>query len=119
MRPFDADRLRKVALALRELFPAQDRQNLEEKVSPEFVDLLVEEVTRGFKGDVGVVPRQFLREFVDQMDLVEQESEYCPMEEYGFEAKELSTQEQWAVQGAPPPPDTLDQDELVPSADVW
>ena len=117
LRPFDAERLRNVALALRELYPARDRHRLEEQVSAEFVDLLVAEVTRGFKGDVGVVPRQFLREFVDQMDLVEQEPEYMPMEQYGFEAKALTTQEQWALDGEPPPPDTVD--DLVPEADVW
>ena len=117
LRPFDADRLRNVALALRELFPADDRLRLEEQVSREFVDLLVAEVTRGFKGDVGVVPRQFLREFVDQMDLVEQEPDYTPMEQYGFEAKGLTTQEQWTLEGEPPPPDTVD--DLVPEADVW
>ena len=117
LRPFDAERLRNVAMALRELYPARDRQRLEEQISSEFVDLLVAEVTRGFKGDVGVVPRQFLREFVNTMDTVEQEPDYAPMEEYGFEAKELTAQEQWAVDGEPPPPDTID--DLVPEADVW
>jgi len=117
LRPFDSERLRNVALALRELFPASDRQHLEEQVSREFIDLLVDQVTRGFKGDVGVVPRQFLREFVEQLDLVMQEPEYHPMEQYGFQAKELTNQEQWALDGEPPPPDTVD--DLVPQADVW
>ena len=117
LRPFDAERLQKVALALRELYPAGDRRRLEEQISMDFVNLLVAEVTRGFKGDVGVVPRQFLREFVNQMDLVEQEPEYDAMEQYGFEAEALTTQELWKLEGEPPPPDM--SDDLVPEADVW
>ena len=119
LRPFDADRLEAVALALRELFPAGDRSRMEDLVSDDFIKLLVNEVTRGFKGDVGVVPRQFLREFVNQLDLLEQEPDYIPMDEYGFEAKELSPQEQWAVDGAPPLPDDDAGDALVPQVDVW
>ena len=118
LRPFDADRLRSVAMALRELYPAQDRRRLEELVSSDFVGLLVDEVTQGFKGDVGVVPRQFLREFVDTMDTVEQEPDYTPMEQYGFDAKKLSPQEQWVVSGAPVADDEPD-DGLVPKVDVW
>src|SRR4051794_4981269 len=64
--PFDADRLRAVALRLRELFPTEDRSRIDSKVSTDFIDRLVAEVTKGFKGDVGVVPRQFLREFTTQ-----------------------------------------------------
>jgi hypothetical protein len=119
LRPFDAERLQSVAVALRELYPTGDRPRMEELVSTAFIELLVKEVTRGFKGDVGVVPRQFLREFVTQLDLVDEHAEYSPMQEYGFEAKELSPQEQWAVDGEPPPPDTLDEAELVPKVDVW
>ena len=70
LAPFDADRLRSVALRLRELFPTSDRGRLDQKISTAFVERLVAEVTAGFKGDVGVVPRQFLREFVHQLDLV-------------------------------------------------
>ena len=118
LRPFDAERLKAVALALRELYPAVDRPHMEEQVSPGFIELLVKEVTRGFKGDVGVVPRQFLREIVTQLDLVDEHGEYSPMREYGFEAKELSPQEQWAVDGEPPQVEDADED-LVPQVDVW
>ena len=66
-------------------------------VSTEFVERLVAEVTKGFKGDVGVVPRQFLREFVTQMDLVEENDDYSPMKEYGFQPDKLSPQEEKAI----------------------
>jgi hypothetical protein len=116
--PFDADRLRSVALRLRELFPTSDRGRLDKKISTAFVELMVAKVTAGFKGDVGVVPRQFLREFVTQLDLVEEHAEYEPMFEYGFEAKEVSPEEQHILSGTPLV--NLDEaDRLVPAEDVW
>lgn len=118
--PFDVERLRSVALRLRELFPTSDQGRLEAKVSTTFINRLVAEVTAGFKGDVGVVPRQFLREFVTQLDLVEEHPDYDPMSEYGFEAKELSAEEQHVLSGAPLNTfEEEDRDALVLSEDVW
>jgi hypothetical protein len=117
--PFDAERLKAVALRLRELFPATDRARLERAVSDTFIDSLVAAVTAGFKGDVGVVPRQFLREFVTQMDTVEEHADYEPMKEYGFKMPDtLRPEEQHALTGA-----ALmaidDDDGLVPREDAW
>lgn len=116
--PFKEERLRSVALRLRELFPTADRSRLERKVSAEFIDQLVAAVTTGFKGDVGVVPRQFLREFVTQLDLVEEHDEYDPMAEYGFEAKELNDEEKHAISGAPLLADDEGEDGSVQVEDV-
>lgn len=116
--PFDAERLRSVALRLRELFPTADPTRRDAKVSAAFIDRLVEKVTAGFNGDVGVVPRQFLREFVTQMDLVEEHTEYDPATEYGFAPGDLTPEEQHAATGAPLV--TLDDDDVpVPNEDVW
>ena len=117
LTPFDADRLRSVALKLREIFPSKNKGHLEAMVSTEFVERLVAEVTKGFKGDVGVVPRQFLREFVTQMDLVEENDDYSPMEQYGFQPVELSPQEEKAIAGSAD--QNEEPDELVPQEDVW
>jgi hypothetical protein len=117
--PFDADRLRSVALRLRELFPTSDRGGLEQKISTAFVERLVAEVTAGFKGDVGVVPRQFLREFVTQLDLVEEHADYAPMSEYGFQATALSPEEQHVLSGTKPADFDDEADGLVPAEDVW
>lgn len=118
LRPFDEERLRGVALRLRELYPARDRPHLQDRVSDTFIQHLVNQVTEGFRGDVGVVPRQFLREFVTQMDLVEEHPDYDPVNEYGFAPAELSLEEQHALQGAAAEaPDAAD--ELVPEVDVW
>lgn len=118
--PFDATRLRAVALRLRELFPTPDQARLDQLVSPAFVERLVAEVTAGFKGDVGVVPRQFLREFVTQLDLVEEHADYDPMQEYGFKASGLSPEEQHVLTGEPKLiADDAAGETLVPSEDVW
>ena len=119
LKPFDDKRLRAVAMALRGLFPASDRGLLEDRVSEGFIDRLVEEVTKGFKADVGVVPRQFLREFVTQMDLVDEtDGEYDPAAAYRFAPAALRPEEEQAMSGAAPTVPDAD-DDLVPEEDVW
>ncbi len=83
------------------------------------MERLVAEVTAGFKGDVGVVPRQFLREFVTQLDLVEEHADYDPMSEYGFQAKELSPEEEHVLSGTRLADLGDEADGLVPAEDVW
>ncbi len=117
LTPFDEPRLKSVAIKLRELYPAQDRTRIESKVSVEFIDRLVAEVTKGFRGDVGVVPRQFLRQFVTQLDLVDENDDYDPMTEYGFQPQELSAEEQYAITGSPKLID--DDDSLAVAEDTW
>jgi hypothetical protein len=117
LTPFDEARLRSVAIKLRELYPAQARTKIESKVSVEFIDRLVAEVTKAFKGDVGVVPRQFLRQFVTQLDLVDENDDYDPMTEYGFEPQELTAEEQYAITGSPKLID--DDDSLAVAEDTW
>ena len=118
LKPFDAERLKAVALRLRELHPARDRFRLESAISEAFIHRLVSEVTTGFKGDVGVVPRQFLREFVTQMDLVDENPDYSPMEQYGFQPQDLNPQEKLLLSGQPATSQGGDE-ELVPAEDAW
>lgn len=116
--PFDAERLRSVAMRLRELYPTSNRARLDEKMTSAFIEKLVAAVTTGFKGDVGVVPRQFLREFVTQLDLVEEHADYDPATEYGFEPKEPTLEEQHVLTGVPLVAEDAG-DEFVLSEDVW
>ena len=121
--PFDADRLRKVAVRLRELFPCTDRARLNDLVDDPFIKALVADVTTGFKGDVGVVPRQFLREFVlNVLDLTEQEADFVPAHSYKFRVpppEELKPEEQRAISGAPTGIADDDDGGLVPQEDIW
>jgi hypothetical protein len=102
LKPFDADRLKEVALKLRGLYPTANPTQISNKVTVEFVERLVIKVTKGFKGDVGVVPRQFLRQFVNVLDLANEYDEFDPMAAEGFELTELTPEEQRIQQGLPP-----------------
>jgi hypothetical protein len=101
LKPFDAQRLKEVALKLREIYPTGDRARLSSKVTSEFIERLVKNVTAGFKGDVGVVPRQFLRQFVNVLDLASEYEDYDPMTAKGFEFKDLNEVELRLQQGTP------------------
>lgn len=70
LKPFDRERLKDVGLRLRDLYPMGDPNIVAQKVTPEVIVGKVEEVTRGFGGDVGIVPRQFLRSLVNLFDVV-------------------------------------------------
>lgn len=111
LRPFDADRLREVALKLRDLFPASDRPRLERRVSLELIDKLVAKVSEGFRGDVGVIPRQFLRKLLDVLDLVDREEAYDPMAAEGFEPEEPTEVEARIHAGRPIYDGALDDEE--------
>jgi hypothetical protein len=64
LKPFDHARLKDVGLRLRELYPTGDPNHVKQKVTPDVIAGKVDEVTKGFGGDVGIVPRQFLRSLV-------------------------------------------------------
>lgn len=102
LKPFDAGRLRAVAMKLLELYPASDRARMDRVVTPQLVDHLVAKVTEGFRGDVGVVPRQFLRRFVNLLDLVDEHPEYDPSEAEGLVPTDLSEEERRLAAGEPP-----------------
>ncbi|AUX37612.1 MULTISPECIES: BREX system ATP-binding protein BrxD [Sorangium] len=70
LKPFDRDRLKDVGLRLRELYPMGDPNIVAQRVTPEVITAKVDDVTRGFGGDVGIVPRQFLRSLVNLFDVV-------------------------------------------------
>lgn len=70
LRPFDRERLKDVGLRLRELYPMGDPNIVKQKVTPERIAAMVDDITQGFRGDVGVVPRQFLRRLVNLFDTV-------------------------------------------------
>lgn len=122
LQPFNPERLRQAALRLRELYPASDPARLDQRVTLPFIEELVEHVSAGFRGDVGVVPRQFLRELVDVFDLVEQEAGFDPSEHYRFTPKALTPEEEAQIQrgttASAAGADDVD-DGLVPVMDGW
>src|SRR5690606_36378266 len=70
LRPLDKPRLRAVARALRDLYIPEHPERHREKISDEFIDLLFDKVTDGFRGHVGLVPRHCIRALIHKMVLV-------------------------------------------------
>jgi hypothetical protein len=102
LTPFDDRRLREVALKLRDVFPTENRLRIEQRVTTLFIERLVADVSKGLGGDVGIVPRQFLRSFTSVLDLVDQHEDFDPMTEYGFKSEALTPEEQRASAGKRP-----------------
>ena len=102
LAPFQRERLVEVALKLREIFPSDHRDRIEAKITAAFVANLADEVSRGFAGDVGVVPRQFLRKFVDLLDLVDEHESFDPAAALGFEPPDLTPEEEQRREGKKP-----------------
>ncbi len=117
LRPFDAERLERVGVRLAEIFPAKNPERVSERLDAVFIRRLVEEVTTGFGGDVGIVPRQFLRELVNQLDITDDHADYFPARQYGFAAGEMSPEEQTRLSTSPTQDD--DVDDLIPAEDSW
>jgi BREX system ATP-binding protein BrxC/D len=108
LKPFDRDRLLKVALKLRSLHPDLAAEDAERRMPREVVEQLVDHVTEGFHGDVGVVPRQFLRKLVGVLDILADNPEQDVRQLLGFEPAELTPEEEAVLAGRSldePPPD--------------
>ena len=98
---FDSTKLQSVAgkvLPIYEVaYGAMDRR----RVSDVFIEFMIAEVTSKFGGRVDVVPRQFLRDFVNVLDKTRQYPDYDPEAEYEFDraaAVELTPLEQEVIE---------------------
>ena len=79
--------------------------------------MLVSFVTAGFKGDVGVVPRHFLRELIVTMDSVEEYPEYDPTEQ--LMAKGYKPDPRAAAEASGELPNDDEDDSLMAEEAVW
>ena len=119
LKPFNEARLKDVAIRLRSIYTSQQPVRIQTRVTDDFIENLVKQVTAGFKGDVGIVPRQFLREFVGVMDLVDEHDEYMPNEVYNFTpSQSLNVHEQAILDQAKLIEEDSD-DDLIPVEDSW
>jgi hypothetical protein len=109
LKPFDRERLVKVALKVRLLHPDLSPEDAERRIPRPFIEQLADKVTEGFRGDVGVVPRQFLRTFTNLVDILASDPDQDPFKLLGFEPRDLSPEEQAVLEGraleAPPDED--------------
>jgi hypothetical protein len=118
LTPFGPPRLKEVALKLREIYPATDPPGLEARATTEFIEALVADVTKGFGGDVGVVPRQFLRQLVTVFDLIAQEPTFIPASALKSKPTEPNDFEQRKLAGKPPVDPEPGDDKGYPSTSV-
>ena len=107
LKPFDRERLIKVALKLRSIHPDLSEEEAERRLPRALVEQLVDQVTAGFRGAVGVVPRQFLRRYVDVLDLLADDPDLDAHTLLGFTPKQLTAEEEAVLAGRdldePPP----------------
>ncbi len=119
LKPFDENRLKDVAARLRSIYPSQVSFRIQAEVTDDFITNLVDKVTEGFRGDVGIVPRQFLREFVGVMDLVDEHDEYKPNQEYNFTPSQNLTVHEQAILDQAKLQEEDSDDDLIPVEDSW
>lgn len=92
LKKFDSTKLERAAYKVIDIysdgFGAVDAR----RVTPAFISSMIAKVTGRFGGRVDVVPRLFLREFVDVLDKCSLYETYSPAEKYAFtpESKETS-----------------------------
>jgi hypothetical protein len=106
LEPFNAERLVKVALKLRSIHPDLAPEEAERRLPKELIETLVKSVTDGFHAEMGVVPRHFLRRFVNILDLLAERPDLDAHTLLGFSPIELTAEEEAVLAGrsleAPP-----------------
>lgn len=99
---FNSAKLKAVANKVLPIYEATYEPVDRERISDVFIEFMIAEVTSKFGGRVDVVPRQFLRSFVNELDKVRQYPSYIPDVEYEFDRQEagdgLTAVEQEAIE---------------------
>jgi hypothetical protein len=78
LRAFNQQRLQAVAQKVREVYPSE--RPLSQVVTDDVIDLLSDSMTAGFGGRIEVIPRLFLRAWVDLLDRADQHTDFDPVE---------------------------------------
>jgi adenosylhomocysteinase len=86
---FDSRKLEQVALKVMDIYSQASSEVDRSRVSHRFIRAMIHKVTGKFGGRVDVIPRIFLKEFVDVLDKCELYDEYDPWESYHFDTDHL------------------------------
>ena len=84
LNKFDVHKLEQVALKVCTIYSQAYREVDRDRVSHRFIRAMIHRVTEKFGGRVDVIPRVFLKEFVDLLDKCELYEEYNPWDAYEF-----------------------------------
>ena len=86
---FDTSKLELVALKVIDVYSQAYREVDRERVSHRFIHAMIKKITTRFGGRVDVIPRIFLKEFVDVLDKCELYDKYNPWDVYEFDTDHL------------------------------
>lgn len=86
---FDSRKLEQVALRVMDVYARAYAEPDRERVSHRFIRAMIKKITTKFGGRVDVIPRIFLKEFVDMLDKCELYEDFDPWEGYEFDYDHL------------------------------
>ncbi len=86
---FDTKKLEQVALKIVDIYAQAYSEVDRERISHRFIRAMIKKITTRFGGRVDVIPRIFLKEFVDVLDKCELYEKYNPWDAYEFDATHL------------------------------
>jgi len=87
---FDTKKLELVALKVIDVYSQAYREVDRERISHRFIRAMIKKLTCRFGGRVDVIPRIFLKEFIDVLDKCELYDDYNPADTYEFDAGHLT-----------------------------
>jgi len=82
---FDTGKLERVALKVIDVYSQAYREVDRERVSHRFIRAMIQKLTNRFGGRVDIIPRIFLKEFIDVLDKCELYEKYNPFDTYEFD----------------------------------
>jgi adenosylhomocysteinase len=86
---FDTSKLELVALKVVDVYAQAYSEPDRERVSHRFIRAMINKITTRFGGRIDIIPRIFLKEFVDVLDKCELYEDYAPGDAYDFDAEHL------------------------------
>jgi hypothetical protein len=86
---FNTAKLEQVALKVLDVYAKAYSEPDRERVSHRFIRAMIKKITTRFGGRIDIIPRIFLKEFVDILDKCELYDDYNPAEAYDFDAGHL------------------------------
>jgi adenosylhomocysteinase len=89
LEKFDTSKLELVALKVVDVYAQAYTEPDRERVSHRFIRAMIKKITTRFGGRIDVIPRIFLKEFVDVLDKCELYEDYKPGDAYDFDAEHL------------------------------
>ncbi len=86
---FDTAKLEQVALRVMDVYAQAYREPDRERISHRYIRAMIRKITTRFGGRVDIIPRIFLKEFVDVLDKCELYEDFNPWDGYEFDAEHL------------------------------